>query len=49
MTCPWCEELATFEIDEARDEIVCGGCDLRSTFAPDAATTFELLYAPVAA
>jgi hypothetical protein len=49
MFCPWCEHDATFEIDEARDELVCGGCAMRSAFAPDPATTFNLLYEPVAA
>jgi hypothetical protein len=49
MTCPWCEDDAAFEIDEARDELVCGGCEMRTAFAPDPATTFGLLYEPVAA
>jgi hypothetical protein len=49
MTCPWCEDEAAFEIDEARDELVCGGCDMRTAFAPDPATTYGLLYKPLAA
>jgi hypothetical protein len=49
MICPWCEDEAAFEIDEARDELVCGGCEMRTAFAPDPATTYGLLYEPVAA
>jgi hypothetical protein len=37
------------EVDETRDELVCSGCLMRTAFAPDPITTFELLYAPVAA
>lgn len=49
MTCPWCEDETVLEVDEARDEVVCGGCDMRTAFAPDPATTYGLLYEPVAA
>ncbi|HEX2194814.1 MAG TPA: hypothetical protein VHK63_07685 [Candidatus Limnocylindria bacterium] len=47
--CPWCQGEATFEVDEVRDELVCAGCDMRTAFAPDPATTYALLYEPVAA
>jgi hypothetical protein len=47
--CPWCEGEAAFEIDEAGDELACGGCGARAPFAPDPVTTYELLYEPAAA
>lgn len=49
LDCPWCEDELAFEIDEARDDLVCSGCEMRTAFAPDPVATFELLYAPVAA
>jgi hypothetical protein len=49
LSCPWCEEELAFEVDEARDELICSGCSMRTAFAPDPATTYGLLYEPVAA
>lgn len=49
LACPWCEDEVAMEVDEARDELVCSGCQMRTAFAPDPVATFELLYAPVAA
>ena len=49
LSCPWCEEELSFEVDEDRDELVCSGCSMRTAFAPDPATTYGLLYEPVAA
>jgi hypothetical protein len=49
LSCPWCNEETNFLVDEADDELVCSGCATRMAFAPDPATTFGLLYEPVAA
>lgn len=49
LSCPWCEDDVDFTIDEAGDELVCTACTTRMAFAPDAATTFGLLYAQIAA
>ena len=49
LACPWCEDEVAMEVDEARDELVCSGCLMRTAFAPDPATTYGLLYEPVAA
>lgn len=49
LTCPWCQDEVDFEVDEARDELVCSACSTRSEFAPDPATTYGLLYEPLAA
>lgn len=44
LDCPWCEAEVPFEVDEAADELVCGGCGIRTAFAPDPVATFSLLY-----
>ena len=44
LTCPSCDEEVAFLVDEADDEIVCSACNTRMAFAPDAITTFDLLY-----
>ena len=49
LTCPWCLDETDFEVDETRDELICSGCNTRTEFAPDPATTYGLLYEPVAA
>ncbi|MGH2455588.1 MAG: hypothetical protein ACRDHD_04960 [Candidatus Limnocylindria bacterium] len=49
LTCPWCEDEVAFTVDEAADEIVCGGCATRMSFAPDPATTYAILYEQAAA
>lgn len=49
LTCAWCQDDVTFEVDETRDELVCPGCNTRTEFAPDSTTTFTLLYEPLAA
>jgi transcription elongation factor Elf1 len=49
LTCPWCEDEVDFEVDETRDELVCSACGTRTEFAPDPATTYGLLYEPLAA
>ena len=49
LSCPWCEDEVSFEVDETRDEIVCSACTIRVPFAPDPVATFELLYRAVAA
>jgi hypothetical protein len=49
LTCPWCQDEVDFEVHETADELVCSACSIRSDFAPDAATTFNLLYEPLAA
>ena len=49
LDCAWCQEEVVFEVDETRDELVCPACNMRTEFAPDAATTFSLLYEPLAA
>jgi hypothetical protein len=48
LTCPWCTDEVTFTINEADEELVCGGCSTRMDFAPDPAITYQLLYAPAA-
>ena len=48
MTCPWCMDDAEFVVDEADEELVCGGCATRMDFAPDPAVTYGLLYAAAA-
>jgi hypothetical protein len=45
MTCPWCLDEGDFVVDEAVEELVCGGCSTRMDFAPDSNATYELLYA----
>jgi hypothetical protein len=49
MLCPWCEDEVAFTVDEASDELTCDACHTRMAFAPDPATTYDLLYAPAAA
>ena len=49
LSCPWCNDDTEFQVDETVDEIVCSGCSTRMAFAPDSATTFSLLYEPLAA
>lgn len=44
LTCTWCHDEIPFELDEAADELICSGCGIRTEFAPDPVTTFELLY-----
>jgi hypothetical protein len=44
LDCPWCLEEVAFVVDEAEDEMVCGGCSTRMAFAPDPVTTYEILY-----
>ena len=48
LTCPWCEHEVRFTVDEASDELTCDSCSTRMAFAPDPATTYQLLYAPAA-
>ena len=48
LTCPWCTDEVTFTIDEADEELVCGGCATHMDFAPDPGVTYELLYASAA-
>jgi hypothetical protein len=48
MICPWCQDEASFTIDESEDEMMCESCAMRMAFAPDPAVTYELLY-PTAA
>jgi hypothetical protein len=48
LSCPWCTDEVTFTIDEADDELVCGGCATRMDFAPDPGVTYQLLYASAA-
>jgi hypothetical protein len=48
LICPWCEDEVAFTIDDA-DELTCDGCATRMAFAPDPATTYDLLYEPAAA
>jgi len=49
MLCPWCEDEVPFTVDETADELTCDACRTRMAFAPDPATTYDLLYAPAAA
>ena len=50
LDCPWCEDEILFEIDEARDDLICSVCNGRMAFAPDPVATYALLYeAPRAA
>ena len=49
LTCAWCQEEIDFAVDETRDELVCTGCNTRTEFAPDPATTYGLLYELLAA
>jgi hypothetical protein len=49
LSCPWCNDETDFWVDEADDELVCAACATRMAFAPDPATTFGLLYEPLAA
>lgn len=49
LSCPACSDEVPFDIDETADEMVCTACSTRMAFAPDPATTFELLYQPLAA
>ena len=44
LICPWCDEEAPFSVSESEDEIVCSSCSTPMAFAPDPATTFDLLY-----
>lgn len=44
LSCPWCEDEVAFEVDDARDELVCRACNSRMEFAPDPTATFSLLY-----
>jgi hypothetical protein len=49
LACPLCQDDAAFDVDESADEIVCSACGIHLAFAPDPATTFDLLYQPAAA
>lgn len=49
LDCAWCGDEVLFTVDEADDELVCSACNTHTAFAPDPATTFNLLYEPVAA
>lgn len=49
LICPWCEDEVAFTIDDAAAELTCNGCATRMAFAPDPATTYDLLYEPAAA
>jgi len=49
LTCPSCQDEVDFEVQENADELVCSACSTRIDFAPDPATTFNLLYEPAAA
>jgi hypothetical protein len=44
LMCTWCQDEVSFEVDATADELVCSACGTRTEFAPDPATTFELLY-----
>ena len=44
LDCPWCEDVVDFAVDLTDDELVCTACNTQMAFAPDPATTFELLY-----
>lgn len=44
LDCAWCGDETVFTVDEAVDELVCGTCNIRTDFAPDPATTYDLLY-----
>jgi hypothetical protein len=44
LDCPWCEDEALFEVNQAEDELLCSGCHHRMSFAPDPVATFSLLY-----
>jgi len=44
LTCPWCEDVVAFSVEEADDELVCSACDTHIAFAPDPVATFSLLY-----
>lgn len=49
LDCPWCKDEVAFTVDAAHDELVCSACDIHLAFAPDPATTYELLYETAAA
>lgn len=49
LDCAWCEDEVVFTVNETDDELVCGACNTRMAFAPDAAVTFSLLYEPARA
>jgi DNA-directed RNA polymerase subunit RPC12/RpoP len=49
LDCAWCDDEVVFTVDEADDELVCSACNTRMAFAPDAATTYGLLYEAAAA
>ena len=44
LDCASCDEEVVFSINESDDELVCDACNTRMAFAPDPATTYELLY-----
>jgi DNA-binding helix-hairpin-helix protein with protein kinase domain len=46
LDCPWCEDEVDFAVDVTDEELVCSACNTHMAFAPDPATTFELLYGP---
>ena len=48
LDCAWCGDEVVFEVDETADDLVCSACNTRTAFAPDPATTFQLLYEPIA-
>jgi hypothetical protein len=48
LICPWCQDEAAFSVSETEDEIVCSSCSAQMAFAPDPATTYDLLYSAAA-
>lgn len=48
LECAWCGDEVLFTVDEDDEELVCSACNTRTTFAPDPATTYQLLYEPAA-
>ena len=44
LDCAWCGDEVVFTVHATDDELVCRACGTYTTFAPDPATTFALLY-----
>jgi DNA-directed RNA polymerase subunit RPC12/RpoP len=44
LDCASCGDEVVFTINETDDELACGECNTRMDFAPDPATTYNLLY-----
>ena len=41
LSCPWCNDINDFTVDDASDELVCSGCSTRMAFAPDDVPAYE--------